>query len=63
MILGMLLRLLERAPRRGTAEAAAQAEPGTQVNVELIMDSSGSMAAETDTGEPRIDAAKRCSTR
>jgi Ca-activated chloride channel family protein len=39
--------------------AFAQAEPGTQVNVQLIMDSSGSMAADTDTGEPRIDAAKR----
>src|SRR5687768_15363277 len=39
--------------------AVAQAEPGTQVNVELIMDSSGSMGAETTDGEPRIDAAKR----
>jgi hypothetical protein len=39
--------------------AFAQAEPGTQVNVELMMDSSGSMGAATDTGEPRIDAAKR----
>ena len=60
MILGMLLALagasfLVEEPQR----AAAQAEPGTQVNVELMMDSSGSMAAETDTGEPRIDAAKR----
>jgi hypothetical protein len=41
------------------AAAAAQLEPGTQVNVELIMDSSGSMAEVTNTGEPRIDAAKR----
>jgi von Willebrand factor type A domain len=60
MILGMLLALagasfLVEEPQR----ASAQAEPGTEVNVELIMDSSGSMAAETDTGEPRIDAAKR----
>ncbi len=39
--------------------AAAQAEAGTQVNVELILDSSGSMADVTNTGEPRIDAAKR----
>lgn len=38
---------------------AAQEEPGTQVNVEMIMDSSGSMAEVTNTGEPRIDAAKR----
>jgi hypothetical protein len=47
--------VVTQAPQR----ALAQTEPGTQVNVELIMDSSGSMAAETDTGEPRIDAAKR----
>jgi hypothetical protein len=39
--------------------AGAQQEPGTQINVELILDSSGSMADETNTGEPRIDAAKR----
>lgn len=39
--------------------AGAQQEPGTQVNVELILDSSGSMADTTNTGEPRIDAAKR----
>jgi hypothetical protein len=29
------------------------------VNVELILDSSGSMTEATNTGEPRIDAAKR----
>jgi hypothetical protein len=39
--------------------AAAQEEAGAQVNVELILDSSGSMADVTNTGEPRIDAAKR----
>ena len=60
MVLGMLLALggaslAVQAPQ----QALAQAEPGTQVNVELIMDSSGSMAEETNTGEPRIDAAKR----
>ncbi len=60
MILGMFLSpfgasLLIQEPQK----AHAQTEPGTQVNVEMIMDSSGSMAAETDTGEPRIDAAKR----
>ena len=59
-ILGMLLSLfgasflIQEPPK-----ALAQTEPGTQVNVELMMDSSGSMAAATDTGEPRIDAAKR----
>jgi Mg-chelatase subunit ChlD len=40
-------------------EVLAQEEPGNQINVQLMMDSSGSMGAETDTGEPRIDAAKR----
>ena len=42
-----------------TLPVAAQQNPGTQVNVELILDSSGSMAEVTDNGEPRIDAAKR----
>jgi hypothetical protein len=41
------------------SEAAAQREPGTEVNVQLILDSSGSMAEQTNTGESRIDAAKR----
>ena len=40
------------------SEATAQTESGTQVNVELILDSSGSMAEQTNTGESRIDAAK-----
>jgi Mg-chelatase subunit ChlD len=36
------------------------AQPANQiVNVELILDSSGSMSEATSTGEPRIDAAKR----
>jgi hypothetical protein len=41
------------------AGVTAQQEAGTQVNVQLILDSSGSMAEPTNTGEPRIDAAKR----
>ncbi|MGD9711769.1 MAG: VWA domain-containing protein [Thermomicrobiales bacterium] len=51
-ILGVSAVLL--APR-----ASAQNEPGTQVNVQLLLDSSGSMAEATNTGEARIDAAKR----
>jgi hypothetical protein len=43
----------------GPPYARAQEPPETEVNVELVMDSSGSMADQTDTGEPRIDAAKR----
>ena len=59
-ILGLLLPLCGAGVLiHGPQRALAQAEPGTQVNVELMMDSSGSMAAATDTGEPRIDAAKR----
>ena len=59
MILGMLLALCGaglavQVPQK----ALAQAEPGTEVNVELMLDSSGSMAEETNTGETRIDAAK-----
>ena len=48
----------------GHLAAAQQSTPatgnqaGTQVNVELMLDSSGSMAEETNIGETRIDAAK-----
>ena len=60
MILGMFLSLVGASVLvRGEQHALAQTDPATQVNVELIMDSSGSMAAQTDDGEPRIDAAKR----
>lgn len=40
-------------------QALAQTESATEVNVELIMDSSGSMVQQTNDGERRIDAAKR----
>lgn len=48
-------------PQRVAArQQDAQAQPSDQtVNVELILDSSGSMAEATNTGESRIDAAKR----
>jgi len=61
LLLALVLSLLGGAFATGSnrAIAAAQQEAGSQVNVELILDSSGSMAEETNTGEPRIDAAKR----
>lgn len=48
-------------PQRAAArQQDAQAQPSDQtVNVELILDSSGSMSEATNTGESRIDAAKR----
>jgi hypothetical protein len=55
----MALMLVLATVATAIQPASAQQEPGTQVNVELILDSSGSMADETNTGEPRIDAAKR----
>ena len=59
-MLGLVLSLLGGALTiRSAPRAVAQQAAGTQVNVELILDSSGSMAEETNTGEPRIDAAKR----
>ncbi len=48
------------SPSPSTAPAGAPA--GSTVNTELILDSSGSMATATSTGEPRIDAAKRVLT-
>jgi hypothetical protein len=59
MLLALLLTITGTTAMLVSHEAAAQQEPGTEVNVQLIMDSSGSMADETNTGEPRIDAAKR----
>ena len=59
MALGLLISILGVSLVYGAARAAAaQQQPGTQVNVELILDSSGSMADETNTGQTRIDAAK-----
>jgi Mg-chelatase subunit ChlD len=47
-------------PTAGAAtEGDAAAEASSAINVELILDVSGSMAQVLDTGETRIDAAKR----
>ncbi|CAN5845749.1 hypothetical protein BH20CHL4_BH20CHL4_11710 [soil metagenome] len=59
MVLALLLTITGTASVLVAQEAAAQTEAGTQVNVELILDSSGSMAEQTNTGESRIEAAKR----
>lgn len=60
MILGMFLSLVGASLLIQRPQTAlAQPEPDTELNVEMILDSSGSMAAETNDGEPRIDAAKR----
>ena len=43
-----------------TQSSAMQlSDPGQTINVELILDVSGSMAQVIDTGETRMDAAKR----
>jgi hypothetical protein len=50
------------APNRASAQQQQDesAQPaGQTINVELILDSSGSMVEPTSTGETRIDAAKR----
>ena len=59
LVVGLLASLGGAGVTMQPQHALAQTDPGTEVNVELVMDSSGSMGAETDTGEPRIDAAKR----
>jgi Mg-chelatase subunit ChlD len=46
------------SPSPSPAASAAGTSP-SEVNAELILDSSGSMAEATSDGEPRIDAAKR----
>ncbi len=42
----------------GLQRVAAQDEPARTINLQLIVDSSGSMAAPTDTGIARMDSAK-----
>ncbi|HET9661314.1 MAG TPA: VWA domain-containing protein [Thermomicrobiales bacterium] len=69
VVAAVLSMLVAVAPPPTVQPAAAQESTpaagnraGTQVNVELMLDSSGSMADETNTGETRIDAAKRVLT-
>jgi plastocyanin len=46
----------------GTINQVVASQSGPTVNVELIVDASGSMAAETDVGTLRIDAAQQVLT-
>jgi hypothetical protein len=57
LILGSGTLLYSNAVSQDISDAA-----GKTVNVEIIVDESGSMAAETNTGELRIDSAKRVLT-
>ncbi len=60
VVLALMVMVMGAFLQVGTPQsAAAQQAAGTQVNVELVLDSSGSMAEKTSTGETRIDAAKR----
>ena len=60
VILALMVMVMGAFLQVGTPQsAAAQQAAGMQVNVELVLDSSGSMAEKTSTGETRIDAAKR----
>lgn len=52
----MVLSFFAGAHVFAVGETAAQ--PGKTINLQIIVDQSGSMAAETDTGVLRIDAAK-----
>ncbi len=58
-VLTMLVVLsgLFAVPLLGSAQQ--ESEPATTINVELILDVSGSMAQVIETGETRMDAAKR----
>src|SRR5688500_7420641 len=61
VVFSMLVAVLPVRPETAVAQEStpgAGNPAGTQVNVELMLDSSGSMAEETTTGETRIDAAK-----
>lgn len=61
----LVLCVLAQGGMAGLSSAGAQGETvdaPPQVNLEIILDSSGSMANLTDTGETRMDAAKRVLT-
>ncbi len=55
IVLSMIVASIPLAQIRGVAQTSGS---GKTINLELIVDSSGSMAAATDTGTLRIDAAK-----
>jgi hypothetical protein len=55
VIVSMLVAAVPPAQARGLSQTS---DSGKTINLQLIVDSSGSMAAETDTGTLRIDAAK-----
>lgn len=57
-IVFVLSILMASVPVSQVPGMAQTSDPGKTINLELIVDSSGSMAAETDTGTLRIDAAK-----
>lgn len=61
-LLGVLVVFLAVGPAQltfGQESPSESPKSKKTVNVELIVDASGSMAAATDTGEIRVDAAKR----
>jgi hypothetical protein len=56
--IGMLLPALDVSAQSTPTPAASPTTNPSQINVELILDASGSMAEEISPGETRIDAAK-----
>lgn len=58
-ILTLLMFLLGLVAVPNQSVTAQDSDPGSTVNVELILDVSGSMGQATDTGETRMEAAKR----
>src|SRR5215218_4844669 len=57
--LPILWLVIEPRASATTATAAQEGPPSPTVNVDFILDTSGSMAELTDTGETRMEAAKR----
>lgn len=58
-LLGCILLVLGASLPSTAAQEGQQQQPADVINVELILDVSGSMAQVIETGETRMDAAKR----
>lgn len=58
-LLACIVLLLMYTPTSNAMQEAPVNEPASTINVELVLDVSGSMAQVIETGETRMDAAKR----
>src|SRR3954453_15867423 len=59
LVFSVAILLAAGLPSTAVAQESGESNSSPTVNVEFVLDSSGSMAGVTDVGEIRMDAAKR----